>query len=687
MIDTHRSSATIVSPRRRRGRRLWAMEKLEDRVLLSGSPTVYTVSDTSDNATDTGSLRSAIIQANADTNPAGSQIRFDPTVFASPQTITVASTLELSETAGPEVIEGPGAKLVTVSGNNAVRVFEVDSGVTAAISGLIILGGSISDGSGGGIDNSGTLSITNSTFSGNSAHGGALGGGYPSGGGLNNSGTLSISNSTFSGNSANGGALGDGNGSGGGIDNSGTLSVTNSTFSNNSATGGGGVVVGGNGSGGGIDNSGTLSVTNSTFSDNSATGGGTRIGGLAGYGGGIDNSGTLSVTNSTFSGNSANGGIGGMSNFGSGYGGGIDNSGPLSITDSTLSGNSANEGVFGVVTPTPGSGGGIAIMGTENSEAVSINSIFQNSQGGNVYVGVGTPFGSGIFRSSGHNLFSDAPDFSVDPTDLVNTDPLLGPLADNGGPTFTQALLPGSPAIDAGAPVSGVSTDQRGVPRPQVTAPDIGAFESRGFTLTVVNGSGQKARAGFAFSGPLVVRVTSPFGEPVGGGRVTFAAPSAGASAVLRTNLAATDASGQAVVTAVANRIGGAYALTARTAGAMDVAFTLTNFEPPAVAGVVSVTHSMRGIIGITLVFSEDMIPRSATNRRFFSIASGVKKRHKLVFSKRVKIGGVSYDGTAREVTIRLAEPVMGMLQVRVRGGIMATNELSSRGEFTTVVN
>jgi hypothetical protein len=651
MIDTHRSSATIVSPRRRRGRRLWAMEKLEDRVLLSGSPTVYTVSDTSDNATDTGSLRSAIIQANADTNPAGSQIRFDPTVFASPQTITVASTLELSETAGPEVIEGPGAKLVTVSGNNAVRVFEVDSGVTAAISGLIILGGSISDGSGGGIDNSGTLSITNSTFSGNSAHGGALGGGYPSGGGLNNSGTLSISNSTFSGNSANGGALGDGNGSGGGIDNSGTLSVTNSTFSNNSATGGGGVVVGGNGSGGGIDNSGTLSVTNSTFSDNSATGGGTRIGGLAGYGGGIDNS------------------------------------GPLSITDSTLSGNSANEGVFGVVTPTPGSGGGIAIMGTENSEAVSINSIFQNSQGGNVYVGVGTPFRAGIFRSLGHNLFSDAPDFSVDPTDLVNTAPLLGPLADNGGPTFTQALLPGSPAIDAGAPVSGVSTDQRGVPRPQVTAPDIGAFESRGFTLTVVNGNGQTARAGFAFSGHLVVRVTSPFGEPVGGGRVTFAAPSAGASAVLSTNLAATDASGQAVVTAVANRIGGAYALTARTAGAMGVAFSLTNFGPPAVTGVVSVTHSTKGITQIILGFSEDLAPRSAANRRFFSIASGVKKRHKLVFSKRVKIGGLSYDGTAREVTIRLAEPVMGMMKVSVRGGIMATNELSSRGEFTTVVN
>ena len=61
--------------------------------------------------------------------------------------------------------------------------------------------------------------------------------------------------------------------------------------------------------------------------------------------------------------------------------------------------------------------------------------------------------------------------------ELANTDPLLGPLADNGGPTLTIALLPGSPAIDAGRVVPGVTADQRGVPRPQGAAPDIGAFE------------------------------------------------------------------------------------------------------------------------------------------------------------------------------------------------------------------
>ncbi len=80
--------------------------------------------------------------------------------------------------------------------------------------------------------------------------------------------------------------------------------------------------------------------------------------------------------------------------------------------------------------------------------------------------------------SLGHNLFSDNPGSAyLDPTDLINTEPRLGPLADNGGPTLTQALLPGSPAIDAGVAVAGVTTDQRGVPRPQGRAPDIGAFE------------------------------------------------------------------------------------------------------------------------------------------------------------------------------------------------------------------
>ena len=97
-------------------------------------------------------------------------------------------------------------------------------------------------------------------------------------------------------------------------------------------------------------------------------------------------------------------------------------------------------------------------------------SIFANPAGGNLVLAAGA-----VFVSLGHNLFSDTPAAPLNPTDLVNTDPLLGPLADNGGPTLTQALLPGSPAIEAGVNVPGVTTDQRGVSRG--SAPAIGAFE------------------------------------------------------------------------------------------------------------------------------------------------------------------------------------------------------------------
>jgi hypothetical protein len=325
-------------------------------------------------------------------------------------------------------------------------------------------------GVGGGIENSGMLSVTNSTFSGNLAAGGngvRDNGGL--GGGIASSGTLSVTNSTFSGNSAAGGDGGDGgDGVGGGIENSGMLSVTGSAFTGNSARGEGSFFNPGDGAGGGIANSGTLSVTSSTFSGNSATGGGTHscCAGGTSTGGGIENSGTLLVTNSTFSGNLARG----LSvNVPTGDGGGIESSGTASISYVTVADNSAING------------GGIAVAAGPRSSVDSIDSIFQNAQGGNVSVAAG-----GSFRSLGHNLFSDAPSVSLDPTDLLNANPLLGPLADNGGPTLTRALLAGSPAMSAGFAVIGITTDQRGAPRPSGRAPDIGAFQVQP-PLTVVS--------------------------------------------------------------------------------------------------------------------------------------------------------------------------------------------------------
>ncbi len=200
---------------------------------------------------------------------------------------------------------------------------------------------------------------------------------------------------------------------GGGIDNEdgSTVTVTNCTLSGNSA-----------GLGGGMFNGGPLTIGSTTISDNSAANGG----GIYNSGGG-----TTTITNSTVSGNTA------------GSGGGIFNIGMLAITSSTLSNNSASLG------------GGVF-----NNETFQIGDTILNmgASGANI-VNFGT------VTSLGYNLSSDdGGGVLTGPGDQINTNPLLGPLQNNGGPTFTHALLPGSPAIDAGDPnfTPPPSFDQRG---------------------------------------------------------------------------------------------------------------------------------------------------------------------------------------------------------------------------------
>lgn len=231
-------------------------------------------------------------------------------------------------------------------------------------------------------------------------------------------------------------------GRGGGISNAGTMQLVDSSISDSQAH-----------EGGGIYNSGSLAVVRCAIAANSASTDSVTYGPFyypnmgpfyfPGVGAGIFNSGSCTVLNSTISGNSA-----------SGDGGGIDSTGRLEVLDSTMDGNSAD-----------GKGGGIAVVGSANPTFASANSIYHNPSGGNLALD-----SSSTFTSEGHNLFSDAPEGILDPTDLINTDPLLGPLADNGGPTQTMALLAGSPAINAGSnalavdPSSGqpLTTDQRG---------------------------------------------------------------------------------------------------------------------------------------------------------------------------------------------------------------------------------
>ncbi len=136
--------------RDRRGRRQWGLEGLEDRVLLSGSPTAYTVNLTTDNGSpstgvgvgNAGDLRYVVYKANGDTNPAGSLIQFDPIVFAQQEQIMLNAPLLLQEGDGPEVIDGPGSDNAVIDGGEKYEDFYVNGGVNATLSNLVITNGS-----------------------------------------------------------------------------------------------------------------------------------------------------------------------------------------------------------------------------------------------------------------------------------------------------------------------------------------------------------------------------------------------------------------------------------------------------------------------------------------------------------------------------------------------------------------
>lgn len=270
------------------------LEVLEDRCV----PAVLTVNTNLDNTDADGllSLREAVALVNESgdamaalgrdldsgelgqvntTGPFGTDdtITFDPTVFATPQTITLGGT-QLPDLSADVTISGPGAKRLTLNAGGTSRHLFVNSGVTVQLSGLTLQGGNGADPAGsmggqngGSIHNLGTLFVTACTFSGNSS---------ADGGGIYNAGMATVTACTFTNNGA---------GLGGGIDNQGTLEVTNSTFSGNQAS-----------PGGAIYNESLATVTSCTITGN-RTGNG---------GGGILNAGTLTLTSSIVAGNTKN---------------------------------------------------------------------------------------------------------------------------------------------------------------------------------------------------------------------------------------------------------------------------------------------------------------------------------------------------------------------------------------------
>jgi hypothetical protein len=258
----------------------------------------------------------------------------------------------------------------------------------------------------------------------------------------------------------------------------GQAAAEHSLFATNTATGGPGTsrddgVVAANGNGGAVYvASGDVAILDSAIIYNeanggrgSATAGFYRYGGGTGSGGGIFNAGSLAVTNCTLAANTARGGT--SSTGGIAFGGALCGPGVSSLVNTTIALNSVTAGDnLDYPYPAPVLLPGASIT---SGGATLINTI--------LYCLAPQTNVDGTLADGGHNICSDASAKFPSSASRNSTDPLLGPLSDNGGPTPTLSLLEGSPAIDVGDEAACPSTDQRGVARPVGPACDIGAFE------------------------------------------------------------------------------------------------------------------------------------------------------------------------------------------------------------------
>jgi hypothetical protein len=545
--------------RRSSKRRAPRLECLEDRRLPS---TLYPVTTAADGAPN--SLRSDIITANENLQDntlilqAGTYTLTVPDPSGQPSGAATGD-LDLTPVGHTITIVGQGAGATFIDGGNIDRVFQIEPNVHVVISGLTIEGGFAqvpgSIAFGGGVFNAGTLELDdvvmqNCTASGANGQNGTPGNntspGSPAlaalGGGIYNVGTLTLnqciirSNFAQGGNGGNGSASGDpnasggngGNAFGGGIYNAGSLTVSQSTIANNSALGGSGgsggsdaFGVGPNGGAGGSAYGGGLSVNSispQTLIIDSTISGNLVAGGFGGPGGAGGNEGNA-VTDP-----GSQGGTGG--NGGSAQGGGIAAYNSVSVYNSTIasnqaSGSPAGRGGIGGPGSSSGSEGqsgytGPAFAGGIWAPSDPSSSGLVNSASTIIALNTSAPFqltGSpddteatfanatntllGI--SAGANGISNAV-----AGNLVGVDPKLGPLEDNGGPTPTMALLPGSPAIDAGANPLGLTSDQRGYsPRVVGAAADIGAYE-----LGATAPPGEGGGGGGAGTGPVHIEAT-----------------------------------------------------------------------------------------------------------------------------------------------------------------------------------
>jgi hypothetical protein len=586
--------------RRRRGR----LRLRPDVMNLEGRQLLATIDVTNASAVGAGSLTNAIAQANG--NKQANTIDFSSAVFNTAQRILINGELELSDTSGRQTIEGPTAG-VTIVVRVSTTVLTIEPNVKAVLSGLTLTGAT---GDGGALVNNGTASVSDCTVTGNV---------FSKGSGVINTGTLTLTASVISDNSATLGGSG-------GMLNTGTLTATGCTISDNTDTSSTGLTI----AGGGLCNTGTATLTRRTINGNSDPN-------IAG-GGGVENAGTMSMATCTVSAKSG-AGAGGVENSGFGLatltdctladnsgaqGGGFAMSG-LDLTQGdmlvgcTITGNMAKEGggiytgnrltvdnctiAGNSSTSNLGGGGGVLVA----ADFVTLNdcTIVDNSSktaGGGYYNDFGVQTANGCIIAD--NTAATDPNISgndkahdlVGSFNLIGTggeggllaannnllnvaDPLFGTLGSYGGPTQTIPLLPGSPAIGAGETIAGITTDGRGISRP-ATDPDIGAFQDQGFSFTITSGGTQTALDGKSFATALGVTVKSlaKVADPVAGGVVSFTVPKSGASASLSTRTATIGSTGVASVTATANHVAGIYVVEATMTGTpAPLDFQLTN--------------------------------------------------------------------------------------------------------------
>jgi len=427
---------------------------------------------------------------------------------------------------------------LALDGEGETGLFQVGSGVTATVSGLTIEDGSagqgggvwnnggnltlssdnvinnVASGNGGGVDNSGDLSLSGCTLAGNKAENG--------GGVFSGAGTLSVSNSTFTNNEALN--------AGGGVYSQTSLSVMGAMVDDNYVS----AVTSGEGSnsssyGGGIYAGGYFTIASSTISGNSSNASGNDV--SASYGGGIysvNNTTGSSITQTNIVNNAANSTVvGAQANS---YGGGYYNVGVVSIVASSLADNGATSQVSqGIYSPYYSSAYGAGFY-NQGTATVSNSTVADNTTsatggaattagggiaGGNITVanstialdgaavgggidGAATLTATIIAENSGQDCSTSVTDegYNIDDDgtcgfstpsidDYATLSRTLGPLASNGGPTQTIALLAANPAIEYVPKADCPVTDQRGYTR---TAPcDIGAYDTDGLTPQFVN--------------------------------------------------------------------------------------------------------------------------------------------------------------------------------------------------------